>query len=106
MRKLNGMTMRPNQDPDEYLTEVFQQRDQLEHIAESFAEACILDIILEGLSDEYEPIRFAAERDPEISLKEIEITRRNMYAHRVAGGDGSTVSREKEQVSYDGVSGL
>ena len=57
MRKLNGMTMRPNQDPGENLTEVFQQRNELEHIGESFTEACILDIILEGLSDEYEPMR-------------------------------------------------
>ena len=69
MRKLNGMTIRPNQDPDIYLTEVFQQRDELEHVGESFTEARNLDIILEGLSNEYEPIRFAAERDPEISLK-------------------------------------
>ena len=69
MRKLNGMTMTPNQDSDEYLTQVFQQQDELEHIGETFTEARILDIILEGLSDEYEPIRFTAERDPEISLK-------------------------------------
>ena len=69
MRKLDGMAMIPNQDPDEYLGEVFQQRDELEHIGESFTEAPILDVMLEGLSDEYEPIRFAAERDPEISLK-------------------------------------
>ena len=69
MRKLNGMTMMPNQDPDEYITEVFQQRDEFENIGESFTEARILDIFLKGLSDEYEPIRFAAERDPEISLK-------------------------------------
>ena len=95
MRKLNGMTMRPTQEPDEYLTEVFQQRSELEHIGESFTEARILYIILEGLSDEYEPIRFAAERNPEISLKEVEITMRNMYANRVARSDGSTFSREK-----------
>ena len=61
--------MRSNQDPDEYLTEVIQQRDELEHICESFTEARILDIILESLSDEYELIRFAAERDSGISLK-------------------------------------
>ena len=63
------MTMRSNQDPDEYLTEIVHQKDELEHIGESFAEARISDVILEGLSDEYEPIRFAAERDSEISLK-------------------------------------
>ena len=76
-------------------TEGFQQRDELEHIDESFTEARILDIILEGLTDEYEPIRFAAEREPEISLKGIEITMRNMYASYVAHGDGSTFWREK-----------
>ena len=50
------MTMRPNQNIDEYLTEVFQQRDELEHIGGSFTEAEMLEIILEGLSDEHEPI--------------------------------------------------
>ena len=69
MHKLDGMVMGPNQDPEEYLTEVFQQRDELEHIGESFTEACILDLILEGRSDEYDPIRFATERDSEILLK-------------------------------------
>ena len=63
------MTMRPNQDPDQHLTDIFQQQDELEHIGESCTEARILDLILEGLSDEYEPIRFAAERDPDILLK-------------------------------------
>ena len=66
MRKLNGMAMKPNQGSDEYLTEGFYHRNELEHIGESFTEARMLNLILEGLSDEYEPIQFAAERDPEI----------------------------------------
>ena len=41
MGKLKGMIMRPNQDPDEYLTEIFQQRDELEGIDESLTEARI-----------------------------------------------------------------
>ena len=68
MRKLNGMAMRPNQAPDEYLSEGFQQRDKLEYIGESFTEVRILDLILERLGGEYEPIQFAAKRDSEISL--------------------------------------
>ena len=32
MRKLNGMIMRPDQDPDENLSEVFQQLNELEHM--------------------------------------------------------------------------
>ena len=55
LRTLNGLVMMPNQDPDEYLMEVFQQRDELEHIGESFAEARILDLILESFSDEPSP---------------------------------------------------
>ena len=69
MRKLDGMVMRPNQDPDENLTEISQQWDEPEHIGESLTEARILDLILGILSDEYESIRFTVERDPEISLK-------------------------------------
>ena len=60
MGKLKGIVMMPNRDPDEYLTEVFQQRDEFEGIGESFTEVCILDLIVEGLS---------AERDRDISLK-------------------------------------
>ena len=68
MRKLNGMDIISNEDPDEYLAEVFQQRDELKHIGAN-AEASILNLILEGPSGEYEPIMFTAERDSKISLK-------------------------------------
>ena len=99
MRKLNGMVMLPNQDPNENLIEVFQQRNELEHIGESFLEVRILDLISKGPSEEYEPIRFAAKRDHEISLKETETTMRNMYANRVARGGGSTLSRREGRES-------
>ena len=78
---------------------VFQQRDELEHIGESFTEARIFAPILKGLSDEHESIRFANERDSEISLKEIDITMRDIYANRIARGDGSTFSRGKGRQS-------
>ena len=52
MRKLNVLVMKSNQDPDKYLTQVFQQRDELEHMCQSFTEERILDLILEGLSDD------------------------------------------------------
>ena len=77
------------------LTEVFQQRDELKHISESFTKASILDLIQESFNDEYEPIRFAPERDLEISLKQNETTMRNMYANCVARGCGSKFSPGK-----------
>ena len=60
VRKLNGMVMMPNQDPHEYLIKVFKQWYELEYIGESLTEVRILYLLLKGLSDNYEPIRFAA----------------------------------------------
>ena len=66
-----------------------------------------MDLILEGLSDEFESIKFGAERDYEISLKETETTMRYMYINRVARHGGSTFFAWKgTQVSYDSVLGL
>ena len=55
----NGMVMMSNQDPDEYRTKVIQEGGELEHIGESFTKARISYLILEGLSDAYEPARLA-----------------------------------------------
>ena len=49
------MFMRPNQDLCGYLIEMFQQHDELEHNNKSFTKARFLDLIVEGLSGEYEP---------------------------------------------------
>ena len=95
MHKLNDKVMRSNQDPDEHYTEVIGERDELNHIDESFTASHILDLIQEGLIDEYEPARFTAKRDPEVSMKKIENAMRNMYANRVSHGEASTLSRGK-----------
>lgn len=86
MRQFDSKIMSPKQDPDQYMKEVHQLRDEVEHIGETFSETRIMYLILEGLTDDYEQIRFAAERDPDISLKEIEVTIRNMYVDRMARG--------------------
>ena len=78
---------------------MFQSWDELKHIGEDFKEACILDLILEGLSDEYKSIKFATERDPKISLKYVEITMRYMYANCVTRRDGSTFLHRMERES-------
>ena len=92
MRKLNGMVMMPKQDPDECLTQVLLQRDDLDNVGESFIEARILDLTLEGLSAEYDLIRFPAEQNPDIMMR---IT----YVNHVTQGDGSTFSRGKGRES-------
>lgn len=71
MHQLGSKIMSPNQDLDHYITKVYELRDKLKHIGESFSEARIMDLILEGLTDDYQQIRFAVERDPDISFKQI-----------------------------------
>lgn len=41
----------------------------------------LTDVVLEGLTDDYELIKYNAERDPDFSLEEIEVTMRNMHIH-------------------------
>ena len=59
--KLNGMVIMPNQDPGKSFAEGFQQWDALEKIGESCTEVRVFGRILEGLGNEPELIRFAAE---------------------------------------------
>ena len=99
MRKLNGIVIMPKQDLDEDLTEVSQQRNEFDRIVDRLTEARILDLILKGLSDEYEPIPFAAEREPEISLEEFETTMRNMHVNHVTRNDCWTFLRGKGRES-------
>ena len=42
----------------------------------------ILDIVLEGLTDEYLQIKYSAEADDDFTLDRAVITMRNMYANR------------------------
>ena len=99
MHKLDGKAIRPSQDPGEYLTEMVQERDELEYTNEILTEARILDLIQKGLIDKYELIQLAAKRGPEILLEGLDITIGNMYVNRVARGDGSTFLRGKGRLS-------
>lgn len=47
----------PNQDPDEYLTEVDQLHDEFQYIGENVPEPRIMNIFLEGLTKDYGQIQ-------------------------------------------------
>ena len=82
MRELNSTSMSPGQDPDTFLSRVYQLRDELENAGETVSEERLTDIVLEGLTSDYAMIKYNAECDPDISIQDIETTMRNMYANR------------------------
>lgn len=51
VHQLDVKIMSPNQDRDQYITEVYQLRDELEYIGESFSQVCVMSLTLEGLTN-------------------------------------------------------
>ena len=74
--------MTDGQDPDVFINEVYYLRDESGDMGEVFNDDSILDIVLEGLTDEYLQIKYSAEADNDFTLDRAVITRRNMYANR------------------------
>ena len=60
--------MTDGEDPDVFLNEVFFLRDELVDMGEVFNDDSILDIVLEGLTDEYLQIKYSAEADDDFTL--------------------------------------
>ena len=99
IRQLDNLKMSPGQDPDEFLTKIFEPRDQLVYVREPISDDRLTDIVIEGLTDDYDRVKYDAERDPDLSISDIEVTLRNMYSNRVARNIlGNKGSRRRESV--------
>ena len=81
-QQLSHMVMTDGQDPDVFKKEVYYLRDELVDVGEVSNDDSILDIVLEGLTDEYLQIKYSAEADDDCTLDRAVITMRNMYANR------------------------
>ena len=81
-QQLSRMVMTDGQDPDVFINDVYYLRDELVDMGEVFNDDSILDIVLEGLSDEYLQIKYSAEADDDFTFDRAVITMRNMYANR------------------------
>ena len=55
-------------------------------MGEPISEGRLKDIVVEGLTDDNDGVKYDAERDPDLSVSNIEVTLRNMYANRIARG--------------------
>ena len=87
MRELNSVKMTPGQDPDIFLSRVYQLRDELENAGETVSEERLSDIVMiEGLTSDYDLINYNAECDPDLTVQSIEttISMRNMCAKLLA----------------------
>ena len=90
------MVMTEGQDPDIFINEVYYLRDELVDIGVVINDDSILDIVLEGLTDEYLQIKYSAEADDEFTLDRAVITMRNMYARRAMRNGPSRKSKGRE----------
>ena len=81
-QQLTHMVMTDGQDPDIFINKVFYLRDELVDMGEVFNDDSILDMVLEGLTDEYLQIKYSAEADDDFTLDRAVIKIRNMYANR------------------------
>ena len=74
MRKLDNFKMEDGQDPDMFFVQVKQLADDLENMGEPISKHRVMDIILSGMTNEYELIQFQAMKDSEFSLDDLKFT--------------------------------
>ena len=70
--RLDNSAMRSDIDPDVFLPEVFQLRDDLSHLGGVVYDESLTAIILDALpEDMYSTVRVRSIRDPNLGLEEI-----------------------------------
>ena len=78
------MVMFDGLDPDVFVNEIYHLRDELVEMGEVINDDSLLDIVLEGLRDDYLQIKYNAEADDSFTLDKAIYTMRNMHANRLA----------------------
>ena len=64
--------MRSDVDPDVFLSEVFQLRDELDDLGETATNERLTTIIVDALPEEmYSTVKMQSVRDPDVGLEEI-----------------------------------
>ena len=78
MRKLENSKMEDGQDPDVFFVQIDQLADGLQSMGDSVTKNRVMDIILSGMTTEYELSNFKM-TDSEFLLANLKFTMRNMY---------------------------
>ena len=76
--KLEQIRMEPGEDPDEYFLKAARYRAELLRTDEPITDRHFKDIIIQGISSEYDNIKFRVYRNPTFNPDEIQSTMRNV----------------------------
>ena len=76
--------MEEGHDPDDYAIKLMKIRGRLHEIEEEILQERLEDIILQGLTDDYEFVKIARFHSPNFGINEIQSMMRNLYIDRLS----------------------
>ena len=99
--KLEQIRMGPGEDPDMYFLKAARYRAELLRMDEPITDRHFKDIIIQGISSEYDNIKFCVYRDPTFNLDEIQSTMRNVYRDDILRRDSKNTVGSQKTVMTD-----
>ena len=93
MRKLGHSRMEPGEDLDTYFVRIEQLIDDLAVLDEPITQHRKMDVILNGLTSDYNLVEFQAMKDSELSLGDLMLVMRNLYVNGLISRPGYTNDR-------------
>ena len=80
LAELAATSMKPGQDPDYYLEAILKRNEVTAIImGEPMTGRRFNDILVQGFTDEYNPVKFQIYRDSSFGLDDIQKTMRHLY---------------------------
>ena len=80
--KRASFRMKEGQYPDDYTIKLMEVRKQLHEMADKTADKRFEDILLQGLTDDYEFVKMTSFHSPNFSINEIQSLMTNLYIDR------------------------
>ncbi|CAN0505479.1 unnamed protein product, partial [Laminaria digitata] len=77
--KLMNVRMEQGQDPDDYIFELLEVRGRLHEMGEKISDERFEDILLQGLTNDYEFVKMTSFHSPNFGIDDIQSTMRNLY---------------------------
>ena len=93
--KLEGVAMEPGTDPDVFFLQAARYRAELQRMGEPVTDRYFKDIIMQGISSEYDNIKLSVYRDPTYKLDEIQSTMRNVFRDELSRQSRNTIGSRK-----------
>lgn len=76
--------MKEGQDPDDYTFKLLEVRGRLHEMGEKISDERSEDILLQGLTNDYEFVKMTSRRSPNFGIDEIQTIMRTLYIDRLA----------------------